>query len=295
MQHKNKVAHLLSLITIIVWGTTFISTKMLLKDFSPVEILFFRFIMGYAALWAIYPKFLKSKSWHEEITFAMAGVSGVTLYFLFENIALIHTLASNVGIIVAVAPMFTALLAHNLLEGEKMEFRFLMGFLVAIVGIALVIFNGNFILKLNPIGDILAVLAALTWAVYSILMKKISAFGYNMIQCTRRVFLYGLLFMLPALLIFDRDLNFSGFKSLPNVFHIFYLGLGASAACFVTWNWAVGVLGAVKTSTYIYLVPLVTIVMSALFLGEKMTWMALLGTALTLVGIYISKSKITFK
>lgn len=293
--YKETAAHLSALITIVIWGTTFIATKILLGNFSPIEILFFRFVIGYLILFIVSPKVLKPRAWKQELLFAMAGLCGVTLYFLMENIALTYTLASNVGIIVSIAPIFTALLAHFLLDGERLELRFFMGFAAAILGISLVALNGNYILKISPIGDILTILAAVAWAFYSILMKKVGRFQYSTIQCTRKVFLYGLIFMLPALWIFDFQLDLIRFASIGNLLNILYLGIGASALCFVTWNWSIGILGAVKTSSYIYLVPIVTIVTSAVVLHEKITWLALLGAVLTLAGLYISQYNIETK
>ena len=76
-----------------------------------------------------------------------------------------------------------------------------------------------------------------------------------------------------------------------NLLNFLYLGLGASALCFVTWNWCVGILGAVKTSSYIYLVPVITIVASFLILRENITGVALIGACLTLVGLFLSERK----
>lgn len=293
----NKITngHLSALITIIIWGTTFISTKILLKDFSPIEILFLRFTMGFIMLSIIYPHRLKIIKKKHELYFAAAGLCGVTLYFLLENIALIYTLASNVGVIISIAPFFTAIFAHLFLDGEKLRSQFFIGFAFAISGILMISFNGNMILKLNPLGDILAIFAAIIWAVYSVVTKKISSFQYNTVQTTHRIFFYGLLFMIPALFIFDFKLNLKSFVYIPNLLNILYLGLGASALCFVTWNLAVKILGAGKTSIYIYMVPMITIMTAAVVLHEKITWIALVGTSLTLAGLFISESKINLK
>jgi drug/metabolite transporter (DMT)-like permease len=284
-------AHLAALLTVIIWGTTFISTKVLLVDFSPYEILFFRFTLGYVALFLIYPHFVKSKNFREELLFIGAGLCGVTMYFLLENIALTYTLASNVGIIVSVSPFFTAVIAHFFLKGESLRPRFFVSFAVAMLGIILISFNGSYILKLNPMGDILVVLACIFWSVYSILMRKISGLGYHNVGCTRRIFFYGMLFMLPPLLLSDSHLNLSRFAEPVNLLNMLFLGLGASALCFVTWNWCVGILGAIKTSAYIYLVPVITIVASYLILQEHITGTALLGTILTLLGLFLSEKK----
>ncbi|MBT2711288.1 DMT family transporter [Pseudomonas sp. ISL-88] len=108
---------------------------------------------------------------------------------------------------------------------------------------------------------------------------------------TQRVFLYGLVFMIPFLYIFDFRQGLHAFASLSNVFNMLHLGIGASAVCFVIWNYSVSVLGAVKTSAYIYIVPVVTITASVVFLQEKMTWIALAGGALILCGLYMSEMK----
>ncbi|AIQ75253.1 EamA family transporter [Paenibacillus odorifer] len=290
-QRKINTGHLLALLTILIWGTTFISTKILLKDFTPVEILFFRFLIGYFVLLLIYSRPIRTTSFKEELLFISAGLCGVTLYFLIENIALIYTLASNVGVIVSIAPFFTAVIAHFFLEQEKFHRQFIIGFLIALAGIILIGLNGSFLLQLNPIGDLLALLAPVVWAIYSVLMRKISVLKVHTIGATRRVFFYGLLFMLPTLFLFDFQLGPSRFKEISNVAHLLFLGLGASALCFLTWNKAVGILGAVKTSVYIYIVPVITVAASALVLNEKITWAILTGTFLTLTGSYISERK----
>mgnify|MGYP001623044063 FL=1 len=292
MEQNKATGHLSALLTILIWGTTFISTKVLLVDFQPVEILFFRFVMGLLALLIVYPHRMKGTTRKQELTFVVAGLCGVCLYYLLENIALTYTMASNVGVIISVAPFFTAILSHLFLkQDEKLRANFFIGFVVAMAGIALISFNGS-TLQLNPVGDLLALLAAFLWACYSILTRKISSFGYNTILTTRRVFFYGILFMIPALFLFDFKLDLSRFANMTYLLNILFLGLGASALCFVTWNFAVKLLGAVKTSIYIYLVPVITVAASVLILHEPFTWMTGMGTVLTLAGLLLSESKI---
>lgn len=289
--NKYLSGHVAALFTIFIWGTTFISTKILLVDFKPIEILFFRFLIGLAVLMIIYPKRLKNTTKNQEITFALAGLCGVTLYFLLENIALTYSMASNIGVIISIAPFFTAMISHFVLKEKSLKSNFIIGFIAAMTGIALISFNGTNNFQLNPLGDILALLAALVWAIYSILTKKISEYGYNTIQVTRRIFMYGVAFMLIALIPFGFELNLSRFNNPVYLGNIIFLGLGASALCFVTWNVAVKILGAVKTSIYIYIVPVVTVVTSVIVLNEKITMMALMGTILTLIGLFLSQNK----
>lgn len=285
MENKNMAGHLSAVLTVIIWGTTFISTKILLEAFRPEEILFFRFVMGLIALSAVYPRHLRRTTRRQELTFAAAGLCGICLYYLVENIALTYTMASNVGVIISVAPFFTAILSGLLGKEDKLHINFVIGFAVAMNGIFLISFNGSK-MELNPAGDMLALLAALLWACYSVLTKKISSYCYHTILTTRRVFFYGILFMLPFQ---NFKLELSRFANPVYLLNIIYLGLGASALCFVTWNFAVKVLGAVKTSIYIYMVPVVTIVTSVIILKEPITWMSVGGTVLILAGLFLSE------
>ncbi len=290
MERRTMTGHLAAVLTAVLWGTTFISTKILLVDFNPVEILFIRFIMGYAALSLVAGKRIPFTGWREELPFIAAGISGITLYYLFENMALTYTMASNVGVVVSAAPLFTAILIHLVYKEEKFRPVFLAGFVVSMAGICLISFNGSR-LELNPIGDLLSVAAAVLWAFYSVFSKKISGYGYSTVVMTRRIFFYGILFMIPALPFFGCKLEVGRFANPVYIFNLIFLGIGASALCFVTWNYAVRVLGAVKTSVYIYMVPVITVVTSMIVLHEKITPLAAIGTICTLAGLILSEWK----
>lgn len=290
-ENSRMKGHTAALVTILIWGTTFISTKVLLNDFQPVEILFFRFVLGFTALLIVRPRILKGTDIRQELAFAAAGLCGVCLYYLMENIALTYTMASNVGVIVSAAPLFTAIMSQIFLaQEEKLKGRFFIGFAVSMAGIALISFNGS-ALELNPAGDVLALLAAFVWACYSILTRKISEYGYDTILTTRRIFFYGILFMVPALFLFDFRFGPERFADPVALMNLLFLGLGASALCFVTWNSAVKYLGAVRTSVYIYMVPVITVVTSFLILHEPFTWMTAAGTVLTMAGLFLSQKK----
>ena len=288
---KTAAGHLAAFVTILIWGTTFISTKVLLRSFSPVEILFIRFIIGYLALWMVCPGNLVLDSRKQEYLFAAAGLCGITMYYLLENIALTFTLASNVGVIISIAPFFTAILNCLFLGGSRPGKRFFTGFLLAMAGICFISFGSSAALSINPVGDVLAVAAAVIWAVYSTLTKKISALGYGTIQTTRRTFFYGILFMVPAILIMDFHVTLDRIINPLNLCNLLFLGLGASALCFVTWNLAVKLLGSVRTSVYIYMVPVITTVSSAIILKEPVTITAVCGILLTLAGLFLSERR----
>jgi len=285
--------HLAAAFTIFIWAITFVSIKILLGPFSPVEIMFYRMILALAALLVIRPPRLAlphlDAAWlRQEWLYMAAGLCGVTLYFTAQNTALVYTQAANVSVLVSVAPLFTALLSRAVLK-EPLKANFLIGFLAAMVGIILIAFNGSFVLKLNPLGDVLSIGAALVWACYSVLIKVISRARQSLLSITRRVFFYGIIFMLPVLLVSEFRLGLERLLNLPNLFNLLFLGVGASALCFVTWNYAVSQLGPVRTSVYIYANPVVTIIFSAIFLKETITLVAIIGMTLILAGMAFSE------
>lgn len=287
--NRAAAGHGAALLTVFVWGLTFISTKVLLTGFEPVEILFTRFLLGLLALCAVSAKRLPKTTRSQEALFAAAGLTGVCLYFLLENIALTFTQASNVGVIAATAPFFTAIFSRLFFkEKERLRPAFFLGFVIAMAGIALITVQGA-ALQLNPVGDLLALLSIMVWALYSNLTRKIGTFGYPTVLTTRRIFCYGLLFILPVLLFTGHSWDFVRFTRPLFLGNLLFLGLGASAGCFVSWNFAVRVLGVVKTSVYLYLEPVITVVFSVLILHETVTLGAGVGIVLTLGGLILSE------
>lgn len=288
MSGRMLYGHLITLLTVLIWGTTFVSTKILLNDLAPVEILFYRFLIGYCALFLLYPRTHKTKGLKEELLFLGLGLTGVSLYFLLENTALQFTLAANVGLLSGTVPILTAIVSHLFTPDEKFSRKLFGGFLVAIAGTAMVVFNAQVVLKLNPLGDFLALMAPLAWAFYSVLLKKVDN-NYNPIYIARKTFFYGLLTVVPIMIFQGASFIPEKTNSLQLVLNLGFLGLIASALCFVTWNKAVEIIGTIKASNYIYLVPLISMVTSILVLNEEVSNLAVLGGFLILTGVYISE------
>lgn len=282
--------HVMALCTALVWGSTLIaSKKLILAGLVPAEIMTCRFILGYVFLFLLYPKVHKVKSWTDELIFFAMGFFGGSLYFLLENSALYYTHASNIALITSTVPIFTALMTHFTVKGESLTGRFAVGSAVAFAGVALIIFNGNFILKLSPMGDLLAFGSVVCWAIYCV-VQKFFVGKYNALYITRSCFFYGLLTIIPYF-IFVKPFDFplEGFAQ-PVVFgNLLYLGLVASAVCFSTWNTAIDKLGVIKTNVYVYLLPLVTIVASYFFLDERLTVFSAAGAVLIIFGLWYSE------
>lgn len=283
---NNYTYHLVAIVVVAIWGLTFISTKVLIgHGLSPQEIFLLRFLMAYVGIWFISPRKLFADNWKDELWLLLGGITGGSFYFLTENMALEITLATNVAFIVCTAPLLTTILSLLIYKKEKATRSLIGGSLLALVGVALVVYNGSFVLKISPLGDFLTLLAALSWAFYSLIMKKM-ANRYRTTFITRKIFFYGVLTILPAFLFRPWQSAFSLLLEPSVLFNLLFLGVLASLACFVVWNMVLKQLGTVRASNYIYLNPLFTLVGSAVFLGEQLTIVALMGAVLILGGVY---------
>ena len=286
--------HILAALVMTGWGLTFIGTKILLRSFSPTEIILMRFILSYLTLWLVHPAILRTGGIKEELPYIIAGTMGVTCYYLLENVALTLTMASNVGIIIATSPFFTAILAGIVYgKEERADWHFYLGCMIAFAGIIIISVNGAE-LHMNPLGDLLTVGAAISWAFYGLAMKKIHLFCHDNILNSRRIFFWGLLTSAPICLISGFHPDYHAIIQPLNLTILLALGTGAGAICYVLWNMASEILGPVRVNVYIYLDPVVAVLGSALILHEPVTAKAVAGIVLILGGLIYSETHGSF-
>lgn len=273
-------------IAICVWGSTFIFSKIMLRDFTPLQIMTMRFVVAYIVLWCLYPKVEKT-TFKDNLGIFVLSLFGNTIYFLFENNALQYTLAANVSIIVASAPIWTAILAHFFSKGEKIRRNTILGSALAFAGVALVVFNGTIVLKFNPLGDILSLGAALCWAVYSIIVVRYVN-KYSSFFLMRRSTLCALITSVPMLIISGQmDMPFECLLQKDTLFSIIFLGVLGSGVSYVLWNMATRILGVIKVNAYIYVNPFVTMITAGIFLGEPVTVMGIIGAVMIIGGVVL--------
>lgn len=280
--------HLIAVGAVAVWGTTFVNTKVLYNSgLTPSEIFFLRFLIAYVAIWFISPRKLFADSWRDEGLMLLLGITGGSLFFVAENSAVGLTYVNNVSFITSTSPLITVILGIVFVKSIKTTWTLITGSLIALLGVGIVIFNGSFILHLNPWGDLLALLTAVCWAVYSLLMKAVSS-KYSAVFITRKIFFYGLVTVLPMFLIDPWTATFSMLMTPKVVLNLLFLGLIASFLCFALWTVVIARLGVMTASNYQYLNPITTVVASAIFLSEPMTAIAYMGSALILIGVAVS-------
>ena len=294
--------HLVAFVVVSIWGSTFVSTKMLLlAGLTPAQIFTLRFIIAYVLL-LVYSLVIQksrgksfllfSKCWQDEVLMFALGVTGGTLYFLTENSAMNYTTTTNTSLIVSLSPLVASFLISLFFRSLRLTHIQALGSLMAALGVTVVVLNGHFVLHLSPLGDSLAFGAALCWGFYSMLMIPANL-KYDTVFVTRKVFIYGLLAMIPYYLwktdeatIFTSSALFS--LNLSVYLNLLFLGCVASMLCFLAWNWVLKKLGAVVATNYVYFNPVTTILFAWAILSEQITIYFLLGTALILLGMFLA-------
>jgi drug/metabolite transporter (DMT)-like permease len=283
--------HAVAFLVVAIWGSTSVFTKLLLLGgFSPAQIFTLRFIIAYAML-LVFCLWRGIRwlcdSWKDELLILGLGISGGSLYFLAENEAMNHTTTTNTSLIVCLCPLFASLLIGLFYKSQRLNRTQIIGTIIAATGLVVVVMNGHFVLHLSPLGDTLAFIACLCWAVYSLLMIPANA-KYDTIFVTRKVFFYGLLSMIPYFIFFP-GLNVQKLFEQPALlWNLLFLGCVASTFCFLTWNWVMKKLGAIIVTNYVYFNPVTTILFAWLLLSEPITGYFIFGTVLILVGMYLS-------
>ena len=289
----NAAFHILALCIVAVWGTTFVATKvLLLHGLSPQEIFFYRFLMAYVLMLAYYHKKWFADNWKDELRMLCAGMMGGSLYFYTENTALEYTATTNIALILCIAPLITALLLRLFYKDLRSDWtrNFLIGSILALVGVSLVILNGHFVLKLSPKGDLLCLASAICWAFYTVLLKDLEQ-RYSNLLITRKVFFYGVLTILPLYISKAKPENLALLRQ-PEIWgNLLYLGLVASLLCFLFWNLTLHKISPIRATNYIYFSPVVTAIASYFVLGEPITWIILAGGALIISGVWLAGKK----
>lgn len=282
------LGHLGALFCVTMWGMSFVSTRVLLDyEMQPVEIYIYRFTLAYLIILALKHGRWFSNNWRDEGLLCLCGLLAGSIYFLAENFALRYTLVSNVSLLTSLSPLITTMLVGALYKSDRPGGGMIAGSMVAFLGVACVIFNSSFNLDINPLGDLLALAAAFSWSLYSLILKRLNA-NYDVWFITRKTFFYGVITSVPFLAVEPPRYNvmevFGNWSLLGN---ILFLGLGASLIAFVLWAETVKKVGAVKANNYMYLQPIITLVVSVLLALEKISFVGILGCALILLGLWL--------
>ncbi len=282
------IYHIFACLSVTAWGLSFISTRVLLDNgLHPIEIYIYRSTIAYIALLSICHKRLIANNLKDELLFVLCGIVAGSVYFIAENVALEYTLVSNVSLITSLPPLLTVLLVGIVYKSDRPGKGAYIGSTIAFIGVGLVIFNSSFNMSINPLGDLLALLAAFCWAIYGLLLKPLNA-HYDAKFITRKVFFYGVLSALPFLSIEAEIAPFEILLRPTVIYNLLFLGLICSLGAFLLWAYTVIKIGAVTASNYLYFQPIITLIFSVLILSEPLTIIGCAGCALILAGVWLS-------
>lgn len=291
-QVKNKSGfwyHVAAFAMILVWGVSFLNTRVLLDSgLTPTEIFVARFTIAYLSLLVISGFKVRYTGWRDELLFVVCGIAGGSAYFIAENTALRLTLISDVAVLVSTAPLTTALMGAIFYRDERISLLSCVGMIIAFVGSVMLALKHGLVWGDSIVGDMLAVLAAVVWAFYSMALKKLNR-TYTTLFITRKLFFYGIMSALPLLAMEDSQVQWETIKR-PEVWgNLLYLGLVCSMAAYFIWGITVKRIGAVRASNYFYLSPIISMIAAAIWFGERTTAIAYVGCVLILTGVVMAE------
>jgi len=290
MNNKTYISLLLAFVSL-VWAGSFVAVRMTVKEISPVDLGFLRFLVAtpFMVLILLLSKKETRLPAKELLSLSVLGLTGVTLLYIFQFIGIEYTTASTSAVLINTNVIFIVLLSATFLK-EKFPLRKSAGIALSFVGVLVVIFaqmtNENIAFSnVFLIGCIFIILSAFCWAIYSIVGKRLLG-KYDPFTVTTYAFVLGTIFFLPVVLpdITDviQGVSFNGWMA------ILYLALICSVFGYVAWYYALSRIEAGRAAVFLNLIPLFTIVIS-FFTGEIPTFIFLIGAILIIYGVYLTQ------
>jgi drug/metabolite transporter (DMT)-like permease len=281
-------------LTVVFWGASFVATKIALQEITPAVIAFLRFAMGVAVLFLILIKRneLRRFALRELPSLSVLGILGITVHQLLQANGLRTASATATSWIVATIPVFVALLGWVFL-GEKMSGSRVLGILLSACGVLAVVGNGDFKSVIQggfgTPGDRLIAISAVNWAVFVVLNKHVFTKNEGSGSAVGQMFaimLIGWLFLIPWA-IADGGLGELERVSLQGWLALTFLGVGCSGVAYFFWFSGLERIDATQVGVFLYLEPIVTVVLAWQILGEEIRAATILGGAAILVGVWL--------
>jgi drug/metabolite transporter (DMT)-like permease len=288
---KSKVIPLLeAAFAVLVWGASFIATKIALEDVTPATLVWVRFAMGVVILGAAVAarkqfSFPHRSEWGY---FALLGFLGIAFHQVLQSNALITSEAGTTAWIVSTSPVLIALLGWLVLK-EGLGWLKIAGIFLATLGVLLVVSDGDLsavaVGRFGAPGDVLILISSVNWAVFSILSRR-GLRKYPAAWMMLWVMLFGWLFT-TALFFLDSNLSELGLVTFDGWLAILFLGIFCSGLAYIAWYDALQALSAARTGAFLYIEPLVAMIVAALVLSEPITSASLIGGGIILAGVYL--------
>lgn len=290
LKRSKLVAIIAILLTVVFWGYSFVSTKIILEELPPITIAFFRqLIASIVLIMFLYIKKLFVKMpIRDVLLLAASSLFGIVFYFLFENIGLKYTTASNASIIVAAVPIFT-LISEYFFYKFKVTKRVIACVIISIIGVVLVIFEQGSIdfSSGSTKGNLLMIGAMISWVIYTIICKSFAE-KYKGIVITAYQMIAASILFIPFTIPEISQWHSISTYSLVN---LLYLALFCSALAYYLYNLAVKGLGATVSSMFLNLIPVVSIIGGVFVLGERISLLQIGGMLLIMISLFFVGNK----
>ncbi len=276
-------------LTNVFWGASGVAVKVALDQLDTFEIVAYRFITA-AILLILITLLWKGrhafKVDRKDLPFlAFLAFLGIPLEFLLQVVALANTTVTNFTLIFCLAPFFIIFTSAVLMK-EKVTRNKMLGSVLAFLGVAMVVTVSGFALSANLLGDSMALLSVVIWALYTVLGKPINQ-RYTTLTVLNWVFIFGALETLPFLILSSVTLPMA--FSDPTWISMVFLTIFCSLVAFFMYNNGVEKLPASTVGMFIYLNPLAGVLLAAIVLGESVTIFTFVGMALIILGIFVSE------
>lgn len=277
-------------LAVVVWGTSFIATKIALRDLSPFPLIWLRFGIGVIVLGiaVLVRREFRLPAPRDLVAFGLLGFLGITFHQWLQSTGLITAQASTTGWIIATIPVFIAILGRLFL-GERLEGGHILGIVLAGVGVILVVTRGDPLMlfrgTLGAPGDILVLISAANWAVFSVLSRR----GLKHHPASLMLFFVmtsGWLLVNPLLFATSTVTDFAH-VTMHGWIAVLFLGVFCSGLAYIWWYDALQRLPASQAGALLYLEPLVAVVVAGILLGEEVTPLTLTGGAVILAGVWL--------
>jgi len=278
--------------TVLFWGFSFISTKIVLADIPPSTIAFLRQIISIIVLlpWVLHSlrgsggAQLRAVSWKDFALVALSGMFGIVLYFVFENNGLRYTTAANASMIVAAVPIFT-LFTEAAFFKLKITWWMVACLVLSIFGVYLVV-SGSGRLDFSSAsfkGNMLVMGAMACWVGYTIVNKRLTH-KYSSMLLTFSQALVSIFMFIPFIIPEAGQWRVPSGAALG---HLIYLGVCCSALGYIFYVYAVKRLGATVTASFLNLIPVITVACGCLLLKETVSMVQMVGMGLILASLYV--------
>ncbi|MGV8979795.1 DMT family transporter [Clostridium sp.] len=279
---SKRVSHVMAIILMFIWSLSYLSIKVVSQEVSPTLSAFYRFMLAAIILFII----LKVKFPEERVLkvdkfkFALGGLFGVAIYFIFENYSVAYTSASNVAILIATIPVFT-IFSQRLIYKEKLTYGKIFGATLSLVGIIIIIASKQSVSLLSKgnIGDLMALGAVFSWVIYNMVCSSFKG-NYKVITITTYEIMWGALFLSPSL--FFNTLQIPSTKVILN---LIFLSIFCSCIGYVLYVHCLKDLGATVITTYINLQPIMSLFAAGFILHEVVTIWQVVGCIIIIIGV----------